>query len=67
MPFMALVKVFFSFQLPGEERPPVTIPPLGASQHPLPDNFALVPAVALTATAISVPKLAAVTNRFNPA
>ena len=40
---------------PGESRPPVTIPPSGPKQHFLPDNYAMVPAVALTASAIDVP------------
>ena len=40
---------------PGESRSPVTIPPSGPKQHFLPDNYAMVPAVALTASAIDVP------------
>ena len=40
---------------PGENRPPVTIPPLQTSQHSLPDSYALVPAIALTANAVHVP------------
>ena len=32
---------------PYKNRPPVTMPPLGASQHSLPDNYALLPAGAL--------------------
>jgi len=39
---------------PGEDRPPVTIPPTG-TKHSLPNNYALVPAVALTATTVHVP------------
>ena len=43
---------------PGECRPPVTIPPpSGAKEHSLPHSYAFVPAVALTSTHISVPKL----------
>ena len=38
----------------GEDRPPVIIPPLQSSQHFLPDSYGLVPAVALTATAVHV-------------
>ena len=55
---------------PGEDRPPVTIPPLEASQYSLPNSYALVPAVALTASSISVPvkiQVITVTNCFNPA
>jgi len=40
---------------PGEDRPPVTISPTGTKQHSLPNNYALVPAVALTATTVHVP------------
>ena len=39
---------------PGEDRPPVIIPPLQSSQHSLPDSYGLVPAVALTAAAVDV-------------
>ena len=42
---------------PGESRPPILIPPCGTKQHSLPDSYAFVPAVALTTTSISVPKL----------
>ena len=41
---------------PGESRPPITIPPVGTKQHSLPDSYAIVPAVALTANTIQVPK-----------
>ena len=37
---------------PGESRPPITIPPVGTKQHSLPDSYAIVPAVALTANTI---------------
>ena len=40
---------------PGENRLPVTIPPLQTSQHSLPDIYGLIPAVALTAKAVHVP------------
>jgi len=40
---------------PGECRPPVAIPPSGTKQHFLPDHYAMVPAVALTASAVDVP------------
>lgn len=52
------------FQFPtkansGECRPPVAIPvaipPSGTKQHFLPDHYALVPAVALTASPVDVP------------
>ena len=43
---------------PGECRPPVAIhPPSGAKEHSLPHSYAFVPAVALTTTYVSVPKL----------
>ena len=42
---------------PGESRPPVEIPPSGMRQHSLPDSYAVVPAIALTATAVNVPAL----------
>ena len=51
---------------PGEDRPPITIPPLGATQHSLPDNYALVPAVALTATAIHVPMKPTNSSSYKP-
>ena len=40
---------------PGESRPPVAIPPSRMRQHSLPDNYAVVPAIALIATAVNVP------------
>ena len=41
---------------PGESRPiTCTLPPSGTKQHFLPDSYAMVSAVAFTATAIDVP------------
>ena len=43
---------------PSECRPPITIPPpSGAKEHSLPHSYAFIPAVALTTTQVSVPKL----------
>ena len=39
---------------PGENRPPVILPPSG-DKHSLPDDYACVPSVALTTSAIAVP------------
>ena len=39
---------------PGESRPPVILPPSG-DKHSLPDDYACVPSVALTTSAIAVP------------
>ena len=41
---------------PGEVRLPVSIPPSSeCKQHLLPDNYAIVPAITLTATDVGVP------------
>ena len=45
---------FLTKDNPGESRPPVIIPPSEIKQHSLPDSYAVVPDVALTATAIDV-------------
>ena len=42
---------------PGESRPPITISPSRKKQHYLPNSYAVVPAVALTASAVEVPAL----------
>ena len=50
---------------PGESRPPVAIPPSGKRQHALPDNYAVVPAIALTATTVNVPAIALTATAVN--
>ena len=42
---------------PGEVRPPIFFPPFGARNHKLPDSYAIVPAVALKAADVAVPRL----------
>jgi len=49
---MTLESLFSNFQTC---RPPVTIPPSRPKQHFLPDSYVMVPAVALTTSAIDVP------------
>ena len=42
------------------------IPPIGASQDSLPDNYALAPVIALTAIKVEISSIV-VTSCFNPA
>ena len=41
---------------PGDCRPPLRVPPAGNQKHRLPESYANVPPVSLTATSVSVPK-----------